>query len=62
MSYFHMAAATLSSALSSFTAVFGMGTGGSCTLSSPGKLAESLPGQRLKFGLKFEHFIAISML
>ena len=35
MSYFHMAAATLSSALLCFTSEFGMGSGGSTTLLSP---------------------------
>ena len=40
VSYSHMAAATLSSALSRFTSVFGMGTGGSNSLWPPGKLAE----------------------
>ena len=36
--YFHMAKATLSSALSSFTSEFGMGSGGSHLLMPPGKL------------------------
>ncbi len=35
MSYFHMANATLSSALFRFTTEFGMGSGGSKTLLSP---------------------------
>jgi hypothetical protein len=38
MSYFHMANATLSSALSVFTSEFGMGSGGTRSLWSPGKL------------------------
>ena len=37
MSYFHMANATLSSALFRFTTEFGMGSGGSKTLLSPSK-------------------------
>ena len=37
MSYFHMASATLSSALFRFTTEFGMGSGGSKTLLSPSK-------------------------
>ena len=39
VSYFRMAAATLSSALSVFTSEFGMGSGGSRSLSPPGKPA-----------------------
>ena len=38
MSYFHIANATLSSALFRFTTEFGMGSGGSKTLLSPSKL------------------------
>ena len=38
VSYSHMAIATLSSALSRFTSVFGMGTGGSNSLLPPSKL------------------------
>ena len=38
MSYFHMANATLSSALFRFTTEFGMGSGGSKTLLSPSKM------------------------
>ncbi len=38
MTYFHMANATLSSALFRFTTEFGMGSGGSRTLLSPSKL------------------------
>ena len=37
MTYFHIAAATLSSALFRFTTEFGMGSGGSKTLLSPSK-------------------------
>ncbi len=37
MSYFHMANATLSSALFRFTTEFGMGSGGYKTLLSPSK-------------------------
>ena len=37
MSYFRMVNSTLSSALSSFTSEFGMGSGGSYSLLSPGK-------------------------
>ena len=37
MTYFHIAAATLSSALFRFTIEFGMGSGGSKTLLSPSK-------------------------
>ena len=37
MSYFHIANATLSSALFRFTTEFGMGSGGSKTLLSPSK-------------------------
>ncbi len=37
MTYFHMANATLSSALFRFTTEFGMGSGGSKTLLSPSK-------------------------
>ena len=42
MSYFHMAAATLSSALSVFTSEFGMDSGGTHLLLSPGKLVTLL--------------------
>ena len=38
MTYFHMNNATLSSALSRFTAEFGMGSGGSNSLWSPSKI------------------------
>jgi hypothetical protein len=38
VSYFRMAAATLSSALNVFTSEFGMGSGGSRSLLPPGKL------------------------
>jgi hypothetical protein len=38
VSYFRMAAATLSSALNVFTSEFGMGSGGSRSLWPPGKL------------------------
>ena len=38
MTYFHMAAATLSSAIHGFTTEFGMGSGGSHALLSPSKL------------------------
>ena len=41
MSYFHMANATLSSALFRFTTEFGMGSGGSKTLLSPSKFGVS---------------------
>ena len=40
MSYSRMVLATLPSALSCFTTVFGMGTGGSNSLWPPGKLFE----------------------
>ena len=39
MTYFHMANATLSSALKSFTSEFGMGSGGSYLPLPPSKLA-----------------------
>ena len=41
MSYFHIANATLSSALFRFTTEFGMGSGGSKTLLSPSKFGVS---------------------
>jgi hypothetical protein len=53
VSYSHMAAATLSSALSRFTSVFGMGTGGSNSLWPPGKLAEKLLNQSIDQSLEF---------
>ena len=40
VTYFHMGNPTLSSALSSFTSEFGMGSGGSHSLWPPGKLVE----------------------
>ena len=42
MTYFRMVKSTLSSALSSFTSEFGMGSGGSYSLLSPGKSALGL--------------------
>jgi hypothetical protein len=41
MTYFHMGTPTLSSALSSFTSEFEMGSGGSRSLLSPNKLVAS---------------------
>ena len=46
MTYFHMANATLSSALSSFTSEFGMGSGGSHSLWSPGNSGRVVPFNR----------------
>jgi hypothetical protein len=52
MSYFHIANATLSSALFRFTAEFGMGSGGSKTLLSPSKFGvSSIQSNLLKFGI-----------
>ena len=51
VSYSRMVNATLSSALSRFTSVFGMGTGGSNSLLPPGKLAADLNLQVNEFGL-----------
>ena len=42
MTYFHMATATLSSALSGFTTEFEMGSGGSHSLWSPGNSADRI--------------------
>ena len=52
MSYFHIANATLSSALFRFTTEFGMGSGGSKTLLSPRKFFSIF----LLFILKFKVF------
>jgi hypothetical protein len=46
MSYFRMVNSTLSSALSSFTSEFGMGSGGSYSLLSPGKSVIDAVGVR----------------
>ena len=46
MTYFHMANATLSSARSSFTSEFGMGSGGSHSLWSPGNSGRVVPFNR----------------
>ena len=52
MSYFHIANATLSSALFRFTTEFGMGSGGSKTLLSPSKFGvRSILSSLLKFGI-----------
>lgn len=62
MTYFHMAIATLSSALSSFTSEFEMGSGGSRSLLSPGKPfsdARSRASLKSSIGkvLRFVHFV-----
>src|SRR3546814_21169455 len=66
VSYSHMAAATLSSALSRFTSVFGMGTGGSNSLWPPGKLADETHFRalhRIRFVVERRRLInAISIL
>jgi hypothetical protein len=55
VTYSRTAAAALSSALSRFTSVFGMGTGGSNSLMPPGKLANELISSAHRIWFVVEH-------